>query len=259
MINRMGAGDRLPAALSRAQTALDGAAGTAHHGFGTFGLWEHELVSLVTLSATYGAGGSEVGPALAQRLGVPFVDRLIPSEVAARLAVPLAAAFARDEVSTGVLARVLTSLAPIGQAFGAEAAATEPVTDSDFWQMTEQVVFERADSGQGVILGRAAAVVLRDDPRALHVRLDGPREARLLQAMRLQGIGRAAAERRMQETDRARHAYVHRFHRADARDPTLYHLLIDSTAIDLAGCVEIIALAVAGRTRQVARGGSLRT
>ena len=44
-------------------------------------------MSLVTLSATYGAGGSEVGPELAKRLGVPFVDRLIPSEVAARLAV----------------------------------------------------------------------------------------------------------------------------------------------------------------------------
>ena len=43
-------------------------------------------MSLVTLSATYGAGGSVVGPALAQRLDAPFVDRLIPTEVAARLA-----------------------------------------------------------------------------------------------------------------------------------------------------------------------------
>jgi cytidylate kinase len=221
--------------------------------FGTLGLWDHELMSLVTLSATYGAGGSEVGPALAQRLGVPFVDRLIPSDVAARLAVPLTSAFAHDEVSGGVMARALTSLAPIGQAFGAGAPATEPVADRDFREMTEQVVFERAESGHGVILGRAAAVVLCNDPRALHVRLDGPREARLLQAMRLQAIGRAAAERRMRETDRARHAYVHHFHRADARDPTLYHLLIDSTVIDLTECVEIIALAAEGRVRHAAQ------
>jgi hypothetical protein len=68
--------------------------------------------------------------------------------------------------------------------------------------------------------------------------------------MRLQDIGRSTAEKRMRKTDGARHAYVHHFHRADARDPALYHLLIDSTVIELAGCVEIIALAAKGRTRQ---------
>ena len=207
-------------------------------------------MSLVTLSATYGAGGSKVGPALAQRLDAPFVDRLIPSEVASRLSVPLAAAFAHDEASSGVLTRLLLSLAPIGQAFGAEAPASERVADRNFRETTEQAIFERAESGRGVILGRAGAVVLRDDPRALHVRLDGPREARLRQAMRLQRIERPTAERRMRETDRARHAYVHHFQRADARDPALYHLLINSTAIDLAGCVEIIALAAERRARQ---------
>ena len=209
-------------------------------------------MSLVTLSATYGAGGSEVGPELAKRLGVPFVDRLIPSEVAARLAVSRASAFANDGVSGGVLARTLATLAPIGQAFG-EAPATEPVDDRDFREVTEQVIFERAESGHGVILGRAAAVVLRDDRQALHVRLDGSREARLRQAMRLQGIDRPTAERRMRETDRARHAYVHRFHRADARDPALYHLLINSTVIDLTECVEMIALAAEGRVGHAAQ------
>jgi hypothetical protein len=57
----------------------------------------------------------------------------------------------------------------------------------------------------------------------------------------------------MRETDRARHAYVHHFHHADARDPALYHLLIDSTVIDLAVCVEIITLAAETRARHPAR------
>ncbi len=54
-------------------------------------------MTLVTLSAPYGAGGSQVGPAVAERLGVPFVDRAIPTEVAERLAVPLRDAVDRDE------------------------------------------------------------------------------------------------------------------------------------------------------------------
>ena len=37
---------------------------------------------VVTISATYGAGGALVGPEVADRLGVPFVDRAVPVAVA---------------------------------------------------------------------------------------------------------------------------------------------------------------------------------
>ena len=35
-------------------------------------------MTLVAISASFGAGGSRIGPALAERLGVPFLDRAIP-------------------------------------------------------------------------------------------------------------------------------------------------------------------------------------
>jgi cytidylate kinase len=209
-------------------------------------------MSLVTISATYGAGGSVIAPKLAQSLGVPFVDRLIPSEVAERLSVPLADALAHDEVCAGRFARLLASLAPTGLALGTHGPIAPGVSEHDFRSATEQVIFERAESGGGVILGRAAAVVLRDAPRALHVRLHGPREARLKQAMRIQSIDRATAEGRMEETDHARHAYVRHLYRTDAGDPSHYHLLIDSTAIDLDSCVEVIAAAARSRAGEVA-------
>jgi cytidylate kinase len=209
-------------------------------------------VSLVTISATYGAGGSEVGPELARRLDVPFVDRLIPTEVAERLAVPLAEALAHDETCAGRLSRLLSSLAPTGLALGTHGPVDQRAGDRDFRAATEQVIFERAESGRGVILGRAAAVVLADDPRALHVRLDGPRDARVRQGMRIQGVDRPTAEQRMAKTDRARHAYVRHFYRADASDPAHYHLMIDSTAVDLDTCVEMIAAAARNRALQIA-------
>ena len=45
-------------------------------------------MNIVTVSASYGAGGALVGPQLAERLGVRFLDRAIPAEVAERLAIP---------------------------------------------------------------------------------------------------------------------------------------------------------------------------
>jgi len=208
-------------------------------------------MTVVTLSASYGAGGSQVGPRLADRLGVAFIDRVIPTAVAERLAVPLDDALAHDDAVRGMLERMLMRFAPAAQAFSGAAAPTEMVDERSFLRATEAVIRERCAEGSGVVLGRAAAVVLRDRPGALHVRLDGPPERRLDQAMELEGIDRESAERHMRETDRAREAYVQQFYAADARDARLYHLVIDSTALALDACVELIALAAAARSDRV--------
>jgi Cytidylate kinase-like family len=202
---------------------------------------------VVTISASYGVGGSQIGPQLAQRLGAKFVDRAIPTTVAERLAVPLSEAIAHDEAVRSVLERVLVRFAPAAQAFSGAAPPSEMLDERSYLNVTEQVIRELAASRSAVILGRAAAVVLRDDPEALHVRLDGPRERRLHQAMRLERVDRETAERHMRETDRARKTYVRQFYDVDAHDASLYHLILDSTAIGLETCVELIAIAAAAR------------
>jgi cytidylate kinase len=206
-------------------------------------------MTLVTLSAPYGAGGSEVGPAVAERLGVPFVDRAIPTDVAERLAVPLREAVARDEAIGGWFARALLSFGQVGPVLSGAAPPAGTVLNPDaFCEATEQVLRERAAGAGAVILGRAGAVVLRDQPGALHVRLAGPREARIEQGMMLERVDRATAERHLEETDRARETYVRHFYRVDARDPALYHLLIDSTAIPLGACADLIVGAAQARS-----------
>ena len=205
---------------------------------------------LVTLSAPYGAGGSYVGPELADRLGVEFLDRAIPSEVARRLAVPLAEAVRRDESTGSAFERIVRLLAPVGIVYGARPVSDPDVLDEQSYRLaTEQVIREQAASGGAVILGRAGALVLAGHPEALHVRLFGPRERRVEQAMRVEGVDRAEAERRMGETDPARDAYVRHFYGADASDLRHYHLALDSTALDLDACVALIADAVQARSR----------
>jgi len=202
---------------------------------------------VVTISASYGAGGSHVGPRVADRLGVPFVDRAIPVVVAERLTVPLADALRHDEAVRSVLERLLVRFAPAAQAFSGAAAPQELLDERTYLQATEEVMRERARSGDAVILGRAGAVVLHDEPGALHVRLDGAEDLRLEQAMAIESIDRETAKRHMRETDRAREAYVQQFYGVDARDASLYDLVIDSTVIGLDTCVELIALAAADR------------
>ena len=199
---------------------------------------------VVTISASYGAGGAYVAPRLAERLGVPFVDRAIPNEVARRLAVPLTEAVRHDESAGSAFERFIRVLAPAGMAFGARPMLEHEVVDENLYRdMTEQVIREQAAREGGVFLGRAAALVLREASGALHVRLYGPREARVERAMELERIGRQEAERRLDDNDRAREAYVHHFYGADPNDLRYYHLAIDSTAVGLDRCVELIVAA----------------
>ena len=116
-------------------------------------------------------------------------------------------------------------------------------------EQIEQEIRELAAGGEGVILGRGAAVILHDDERALHVLLDGPEEARVRQAMEIEGLDHEAAERRLTRVDRFRRAYVETVYGVDLKEPGMCHLVLDSTAIPLDDCVELIARAALARGR----------
>ena len=88
--------------------------------------------------------------------------------------------------------------APAAQAFSGAAAPPEVVDERSFLRATEDVIRERCAEGSGVILGRAAAVVLRDQARCA---ARAPRRA----ARAAAGPGDGARGRRPRER-RAPHA-----------------------------------------------------
>jgi cytidylate kinase len=196
---------------------------------------------VVTISASYGAGGSWIGPQVAERLGAQFVDRAIPVQVAERLGVPQDHADAHDEAAHSRLAFLLSRLP------NTAGVVVPNATDESFCRETESLLREVADAGDVVILGRAAAIVLGERPQALHVRLDGPVEARIAQAMRVEDIDEEEARARQRGSDRARMAYVKHFYDADPRDPRHYELVIDSTALPLETVVDLIVAAARAR------------
>ena len=202
---------------------------------------------VVTISASYGAGGAEVGPAVAARLGLVFHDRAIPAQVAGRLGVPVAEAEANDETVARGLWRVLASLGTMPDPMGGVVPVTEQLDERSFRVQTERVVREIADGPGGVVLGRAAAVVLGERPDALHVRLDGPPERRLEAAVTRTGRPIEEVRRVLRANDAAREGYVRRSYRVDPASPRLYHLVVDSTALPLQTVIDLVVDAARAR------------
>jgi hypothetical protein len=199
----------------------------------------------VTIAATFGSAGSGIGPAVAERLGLPFVDRAIPVGLAEKIHGPLAAALADDDDQPSAVRRLINSAINYSGLFvGIPVDAQQLGVAPDVAQ-TEVVIRRLVDSGGAVILGRAGVFVLKDRPDVLHVRLDASVEARCRAAMVRDRLEYKTAARKQQATDQARRAYVAHFYpRAGAwEDPRHYHLVIDSTAISVDACVEIITRA----------------
>jgi MFS family permease len=213
--------------------------------FGAVGAVRPRRTRVVTISAPFGAGGSEVGPALARRLGLSFFDRAIPRNVAERLGVSLDAAVARDEHAQRDVTRALVAAIGSPVSFGVSGVDSPPTPDDkDFRQANEKVLWELVVGGGGVVLGRASAVILASCPQAFHVRLDGPAESRAARVAREQGIDQAAAWEQLREIDRVRTDYVRRSYGRDPADPDLYDLTIDSTVVPLEACVDAIVTVV---------------
>jgi cytidylate kinase len=202
----------------------------------------------VTISAAYGAGGSMIAPAVAERLGLPMLDRAISSHVAAQLRVSVQEAHGGVIKRSGA-GRFLAVLAPLaGGVLGAgtDCAPPEavlPLDDAGIFREQAEAIMRQALVTGAVILGRAGGTAFRNEPGVLRVRLFGPEEARIVQAARIEVVDQDTARQRLPEVDRARAQYVRRLYGSDIDDPDLYHLQIDSTVLPLDTCVEIIATA----------------
>ncbi len=198
-------------------------------------------IRVVTISASFGAGGSVVGPAVAEKLGLPFLDRALPLAVSRTLHSSVQEAVAHDERPPSLIQRLFNGLAGSVGAWGVDVPADARITDGDaFCTATANVLRDLADTTGGVVLGRAGAIVLAKHPAALHVRLDGDRTTRIGRAADRAGGDMDAAARLLDETDRAREGYVRYFYNVDARDSRWYHVTLDSTAIPLDVCTETI-------------------
>jgi cytidylate kinase len=206
-------------------------------------------MAVVTISASYGCGGRVVGVEVVRRLGLPFFDQELVSALAGRLGLSASEVAAHERCPAGFFWHMRFAGVPWAgpYPFGPldEDAAYRAAADS--------TIRELAGAG-GVIFGRGAAIVLKDHPGALHVRLDGPVALRTRQAAELGGLDLRAAHHRQRHVDHVRHAYVRRYYHVDISDRRHFDLVIDATGLPLATCVEVV-VAGARHLQEASRAG----
>ena len=197
---------------------------------------------VVTVSATYGAGGSVIAPKLAERLALPFFDRLI-HDTDGQAAGAIVESLTQAERNQSPPAGILASLANLTSVLGLPVSGADSDPRRQLRRQVEDSVNQIMATSGGVILGRAAAVVLAGKPGAFHVRLTGATERCLARAMAIEAVPEAEARARQADTDKAWSKFVIRLFDKDPADAGLYHLVLDATVFPIDTVVEIVATA----------------
>jgi CMP/dCMP kinase len=200
--------------------------------------------SVLTISHQYGSGGSRIARELGRRFGWSVWEKEIVRKIASQYKVAEEYVEAKDERVDSFIERMVGLFGMGGFESTYEIPPPLWLTDAQLARMTRTIIEEVAKEGSAIIVGRGGNLVLANHPRALHVFLLAPLEARISRVMQAEGLSHSDADRRISGMDKLRTDYVHTFYHLSWNDLTQYHLVIDSGVWGEDGTTDLLAWAL---------------
>ena len=188
-----------------------------------------------TISAQEGTGGTRVAAGLAAAAGVPLLDR----EALAVLAHEVDPALPELEELEGRFGRFTMLSLSAALSVGSAEAFQEVELRHKLPDLGRAVLGEAARSSC-VIYVPAAFAALSDHPSAIHVRLCAPLDCRIASYQREQLVDRRCAEKALKRDDHRRQAWVKSLYRVDIDDARRFSLVLDTSRFTPERVVEIL-------------------
>ena len=187
-------------------------------------------MAIITISHEMGAGGPEIGMAVAQRLGYRYADQEVISESASRY---------------GLLEEKLTHLDESKPSLF-ERLDTET---HRYITVIQTTLLEFAERDNVILMGRSGQWLLRGIPHVLRVRVKAPFELRVKRALKkLAGqMGEAVNPRTVTDMvrrdDGEKSSRFRYFYETDLNDPSLYELVLNTERLSIETAVELVSMA----------------
>jgi cytidylate kinase len=195
----------------------------------------------VTINHQLGSGGAYLGEKLADRLGIPFLDREILKEVAWQLNLAESDLVNREE-----------RLSSFWQNFTSIAIMADPViatqrfipSDSDLFQLECSTIQRIAEKSSAVFLGRCGWYVLRNHPRRVSILVTADLPARIKRLMDLYKLSESEAVERIKTGDKERGDYIRTFTKQNWLDARHYDLCVNSSVVGWDCAVDLLEITV---------------
>lgn len=201
-------------------------------------------MAVITISRELGSNGDQIADLLCEKLGYCRVDKDVLSQIAERAGVDVKAILKKEQDGAQkprLISDQMTSL--YGRAPSAFAQKSG-LDDQTYVRVVRETITHYAGEGRAVIVGRGGQMILRDDPRALHVHLHASPDVRAQRLIERHGISPLEAKRRIEQSDTQKREYIRAWYdKANWKDVKYYHLVIDTGRFDAEQVATIIALA----------------
>lgn len=185
------------------------------------------LPPVITLFESYGAGADEVGPRLAEALGVAWVGQSVSTQT---LEAADARGTGRINIGQFIVSSAMTDIGSVGLV---ESPGDVVVRR----QSAECAQFALEGA---VILGRNATLALAGRANTLHVKLDADPRFRVRRAAASGQVTEAQADLRRRREDNARAELSLETWHWDPRATDHFDLVVDTETFGMDGAVEII-------------------
>jgi cytidylate kinase len=204
--------------------------------------------TVICVSHATGAGGTDLGRLVADKLGFRLIDEEIVTRAAESQDVHVDD-LADVERRKSLLTRILSEVA-IGAATGAPGAvmiyAPEPQPDKKSLRaLIRQAINETADEGNVVIVSHAASYALANRENVLRVLVTASPETRARRLIDANGLDEKQATKSIGANDAGRADYLKRFYGIADELPTHFDLVINTDRIPADQWSELVVNAAA--------------
>ena len=188
---------------------------------------------IITIGREFGSGGRTIGREVAKKLGIPCYDQELIEKMAEE------SGFTREYVEKESENASLGSWA--ASALGMDGTYTAPSNQDRLWAVQSRIIREIAEKESCVIVGRCADVILEDKADLLRVFIHADFDARAKRIVEKYGETEIPTEKRLRDKDKRRALYYQFYTDRKWGDIENYDIILNSSALGLERCVDIIA------------------
>ncbi len=192
------------------------------------------MKNIITISRQFGAGGSTIGQAVADRLGLYYCDK----DMIVRAAIE-SGNLTPDEV------RYYDEKVPKEFGFGQSLFDfyNKPL-DERLYNAQKEAIRKVAEKGNCVIVGRNANIILQEFDRSLHVFISGAEHFRVKRMMeKMPGLSEEKVLEHLHSVDKARIKYCKHYTKTEFGNAAFYDLCLKSSSLGIDGCIDMICKA----------------
>ena len=189
------------------------------------------MKNIITISRQFGAGGSTIGQAVAERLGYYYCDKDM---------------IVRTAIESGNLSpeeiRYYDEKVPKEFGFGQSLFDfyNKPL-DERLFNAQREAIRKVAEKGNCVIVGRNANIILKEYDKSLHVFISAGERFRLKRMMgKMPDVPEAKVLERLHSVDKARKKYCKYYTHTEFGNAEFYDLSVKSSTLGIDNCVDII-------------------